>query len=83
MTLETVFIEWQKSVTEGLKEYCSLIDSSSSFRAYRYYLTWFIEYHADDDFQIGTGPVQSPVHSLHRPHLTRSHICPDWKPRQA
>lgn len=28
-------LEWQKSVTEGLKEYCSLIDSSSSFRAYR------------------------------------------------
>ena len=28
-------LEWQKSITEGLKEYCALIDSSSSFRAYR------------------------------------------------
>ncbi|KAG5675645.1 hypothetical protein PVAND_005533 [Polypedilum vanderplanki] len=28
-------LEWQKSTTEGLKEYCALIDSSSSFRAYR------------------------------------------------
>lgn len=28
-------LEWQKHVQEGLKEYCALIDSSSSFRAYR------------------------------------------------
>lgn len=28
-------LEWQKTITEGLKEYCALIDSSSSFRAYR------------------------------------------------
>lgn len=28
-------MEWQKNITEGLKEYCALIDSSSSFRAYR------------------------------------------------
>lgn len=28
-------LEWQKGVAEGLKEYCDLIDSSSSFRAYR------------------------------------------------
>ncbi|KAF2362453.1 Ras guanine-nucleotide exchange factors catalytic domain [Trinorchestia longiramus] len=28
-------LEWQKSITDGLKEYCALIDSSSSFRAYR------------------------------------------------
>ena len=27
--------EWQKTITDGLAEYCSLIDSSSSFRAYR------------------------------------------------
>ncbi|XP_074039176.1 C3G guanyl-nucleotide exchange factor isoform X3 [Leptinotarsa decemlineata] len=28
-------LEWQKQVQESLKEYCALIDSSSSFRAYR------------------------------------------------
>ncbi|XP_043914524.1 rap guanine nucleotide exchange factor 1 [Protopterus annectens] len=28
-------LEWQKQTTEGLAEYCMLIDSSSSFRAYR------------------------------------------------
>merc|ERR1719341_868444 len=28
-------LEWQKTITDGLAEYCSLIDSSSSFRAYR------------------------------------------------
>lgn len=28
-------LEWHKTITEGLKEYCALIDSSSSFRAYR------------------------------------------------
>ncbi|CAG9818376.1 unnamed protein product [Phaedon cochleariae] len=28
-------LEWQKQVQEGLKDYCALIDSSSSFRAYR------------------------------------------------
>ena len=28
--------EWQKTITDGLAEYCSLIDSSSSFRAYRW-----------------------------------------------
>ncbi|XP_045112246.1 rap guanine nucleotide exchange factor 1-like isoform X4 [Portunus trituberculatus] len=28
-------LEWQKNITDGLKEYCQLIDSSSSFRAYR------------------------------------------------
>lgn len=28
-------LEWQKTITDGLKEYCALIDSSSSFRAYR------------------------------------------------
>uniref|UniRef100_T1J7M1 CRK SH3-binding GNRP n=1 Tax=Strigamia maritima TaxID=126957 RepID=T1J7M1_STRMM len=28
-------LEWQRHITEGLKEYCELIDSSSSFRAYR------------------------------------------------
>ncbi|GFY74888.1 rap guanine nucleotide exchange factor 1 [Trichonephila inaurata madagascariensis] len=28
-------LEWQRNITEGLKEYCALIDSSSSFRAYR------------------------------------------------
>ena len=28
-------LEWCKSITESLKEYCALIDSSSSFRAYR------------------------------------------------
>lgn len=28
-------LEWQKHITEGLKEYCALIDSTSSFRAYR------------------------------------------------
>ncbi|KAK4018436.1 hypothetical protein OUZ56_000490 [Daphnia magna] len=28
-------LEWQKSITDGLQEYCALIDSSSSFRAYR------------------------------------------------
>ncbi|XP_047496676.1 rap guanine nucleotide exchange factor 1-like isoform X6 [Penaeus chinensis] len=28
-------LEWQRNVTDGLKEYCALIDSSCSFRAYR------------------------------------------------
>ncbi|KAJ8261384.1 hypothetical protein COCON_G00171070 [Conger conger] len=28
-------LEWQKQTAEGLEEYCMLIDSSSSFRAYR------------------------------------------------
>ena len=28
-------LEWHKTITDGLKEYCALIDSSSSFRAYR------------------------------------------------
>uniref|UniRef100_UPI00358F8DBE rap guanine nucleotide exchange factor 1-like isoform X2 n=1 Tax=Myxine glutinosa TaxID=7769 RepID=UPI00358F8DBE len=28
-------LEWQKQITEGLAESCTLIDSSSSFRAYR------------------------------------------------
>ncbi|XP_069370497.1 rap guanine nucleotide exchange factor 1b isoform X22 [Paralichthys olivaceus] len=28
-------LEWQKQTSEGLEEYCMLIDSSSSFRAYR------------------------------------------------
>ncbi|XP_012576991.1 PREDICTED: rap guanine nucleotide exchange factor 1 isoform X4 [Condylura cristata] len=28
-------LEWQKQTAEGLAEYCTLIDSSSSFRAYR------------------------------------------------
>lgn len=28
-------LEWHKTITDGLKEYCTLIDSSSSFRAYR------------------------------------------------
>lgn len=28
-------LEWHKTITEGLKEYCALIDSSSSFRVYR------------------------------------------------
>ncbi|XP_053200504.1 probable serine/threonine-protein kinase DDB_G0282963 isoform X2 [Panonychus citri] len=28
-------LEWPKSITESLKDLCSLIDSSSSFRAYR------------------------------------------------
>lgn len=28
-------LEWQKQTTEGLREYCQLIDSSSSFRTYR------------------------------------------------
>lgn len=28
-------LEWCKSITESLKEHCALIDSSSSFRAYR------------------------------------------------
>lgn len=28
-------LEWHKTITEGLNEYCALIDSSSSFRAYR------------------------------------------------
>nr|XP_014340836.1 PREDICTED: rap guanine nucleotide exchange factor 1 [Latimeria chalumnae] len=28
-------LEWQKQTSEGLAEYCMLIDSSSSFRAYR------------------------------------------------
>ncbi|XP_062268421.1 rap guanine nucleotide exchange factor 1b isoform X7 [Platichthys flesus] len=28
-------LEWQKQTSEGLEEYCVLIDSSSSFRAYR------------------------------------------------
>uniref|UniRef100_A0AAR5QHA7 CRK SH3-binding GNRP n=1 Tax=Dendroctonus ponderosae TaxID=77166 RepID=A0AAR5QHA7_DENPD len=28
-------LEWQKHVQEGMNEYCALIDSSSSFRAYR------------------------------------------------
>jgi hypothetical protein len=28
-------LEWIKQITEGLKEYCALIDFSSSFRAYR------------------------------------------------
>ncbi|XP_055909247.1 guanine nucleotide-releasing factor 2 isoform X2 [Eupeodes corollae] len=28
-------LEWHKTITEGLKEYCALIDSSSSFRIYR------------------------------------------------
>jgi len=28
-------LEWCKSITEALKEHCALIDSSSSFRAYR------------------------------------------------
>ncbi|XP_065076422.1 guanine nucleotide-releasing factor 2 isoform X2 [Ochlerotatus camptorhynchus] len=28
-------LEWHRTITEGLKEYCALIDSSSSFRAYR------------------------------------------------
>ncbi|XP_076257594.1 C3G guanyl-nucleotide exchange factor isoform X3 [Rhynchophorus ferrugineus] len=28
-------LEWQKNIQDGLKEYCALIDSSSSFRAYR------------------------------------------------
>ena len=28
-------LEWQRQTSEGLQEYCSLIDSSSSFRTYR------------------------------------------------
>jgi Rap guanine nucleotide exchange factor 1 len=32
-------LEWCKSITEALKEHCALIDSSSSFRAYRQALT--------------------------------------------
>ncbi|XP_072016691.1 rap guanine nucleotide exchange factor 1-like isoform X1 [Amphiura filiformis] len=28
-------LEWQEKTVEGLKEYCTLIDSSSSFRTYR------------------------------------------------
>lgn len=28
-------LDWQKQITDGLKEYGALIDSSSSFRAYR------------------------------------------------
>ncbi|XP_040577956.1 uncharacterized protein [Lepeophtheirus salmonis] len=28
-------LEWHKNIIDNLKEYCSLIDSSSSFRAYR------------------------------------------------
>ena len=28
-------LEWQKQIVEALNEYCALIDSSSSFRAYR------------------------------------------------
>ncbi|CAH1272050.1 RAPGEF1 [Branchiostoma lanceolatum] len=28
-------LEWQKQTTDGLAEYCTLIDSTSSFRAYR------------------------------------------------
>ncbi|XP_075226685.1 C3G guanyl-nucleotide exchange factor isoform X2 [Lycorma delicatula] len=28
-------LEWQKQITEGLKEYCALIDSSLGFKAYR------------------------------------------------
>ena len=28
-------LEWKQNITDGLKEYCALIDSSSSFRAYR------------------------------------------------
>ncbi|XP_068248413.1 rap guanine nucleotide exchange factor 1 isoform X3 [Palaemon carinicauda] len=28
-------LEWQKNITDGLKEYCALIDSSCAFRAYR------------------------------------------------
>ncbi|XP_037028362.1 guanine nucleotide-releasing factor 2 isoform X13 [Bradysia coprophila] len=28
-------LEWHRTITDGLKEYCALIDSSSSFRAYR------------------------------------------------
>lgn len=28
-------LEWAKSITDALKEHCALIDSSSSFRAYR------------------------------------------------
>ena len=28
-------LEWQRNITDALKEYCLLIDSSSSFRAYR------------------------------------------------
>ncbi|KAM9518592.1 rap guanine nucleotide exchange factor 1b isoform 8-T8 [Salvelinus alpinus] len=28
-------LEWQKQTSEGLEEYCTLIDSSSSFRVYR------------------------------------------------
>ncbi|XP_077298400.1 guanine nucleotide-releasing factor 2-like isoform X2 [Arctopsyche grandis] len=28
-------LDWQKHIIDGLKEYCALIDSSSSFRAYR------------------------------------------------
>ncbi|XP_063794574.1 rap guanine nucleotide exchange factor 1-like [Pseudophryne corroboree] len=28
-------LEWQKQTSEGLAEYCTLMDSSSSFRAYR------------------------------------------------
>lgn len=31
-------LEWHKTITEGLKEYCALIDSSSSFRIYRHAL---------------------------------------------
>ncbi|KAL1378336.1 hypothetical protein pipiens_000556, partial [Culex pipiens pipiens] len=30
-----LLLEWHRTITEGLKEYCALIDSSSSFRAYR------------------------------------------------
>ena len=28
-------LEWQRNITDGLKEYCALIDSSCAFRAYR------------------------------------------------
>ncbi|XP_055682871.1 guanine nucleotide-releasing factor 2 isoform X2 [Lutzomyia longipalpis] len=28
-------LEWQKTITDSLKDYCALIDPSSSFRAYR------------------------------------------------
>lgn len=54
-------LEWQRNITEGLKEYCALIDSSSSFRAYRQALA-------------ETGPPCIPYIGLILQDLTFVHI---------
>lgn len=84
-------LEWHKTITEGLKEYCALIDSSSSFRAYRQAL-------AETNIRYGCIPymyVQLKIIFLIDKQLlkpfssflsqwfgsARFNICAHWQPR--